>query len=412
MGSTLSERGRRLLGSAPMAEYIHAHFDRTDDRYDAHTNPHGYIGVCVAENKLVWDQLRPRLTAARPGLTHEAVCYDEMSGSRRFRRQLAEFMGRTFLGKVFDPGQIAVLAGAGSILEVLFHNLADPGDGVLVPTPSYAGFWADLETRDDLRIVPVHTRAKDGFALTAGLLDQAFDATDRPISALLYTNPSNPTGAVAPPGEIEMVIEWIERRGIHLVLDEIYALSVHGDTPFVSGSALRPSLGDRIHILWAFSKDFGLSGLRCGVLVSENDDLIRSVDALAYWSAVSGDTQHVLGDIISDRGWVDGYIDSMRTGLRDSYSAVTHALDEADIPYFPAAGGFFLLCDLRAFIESQTWEAEDALWRRLLDRANVNLTPGSACRIAEPGWFRLCFAAEPIGTVVTAVRRLGSVLNE
>ncbi len=411
MTPALSSRGQGLLDSAPMPEYLHAHFDRLDGGYDPDDNQDGYIGLCVAENKQVWDLLRPRLTAERPNLPHEAVCYDEMIGSRHFREQLGEFMGRTFLGRQFDPTQIAVLAGAGSVLEILFHNLADPGDAVLVPTPSYAGFWADLETRDELRIIPVHTKSDNGFALTEELLDQAFESSDRPVKALLYTNPSNPTGGIAAPEEIQMVMRWTERRGIHLVLDEVYALSIHGEVPFVSGAALRPSLGNHIHVLWAFSKDFGSSGLRCGVLITENADLMRSMDALGYWAVVSGDTQHVLGEMISDQHWVDGYIETMRTRLRESYVAITGALDEAGIKHLDAAGGFFFLCDLREFMADQTWEAEDSLWHRILENANVNLTPGSACRNGEPGFFRLCFATEPTDVVVAAVQRLGKVLS-
>jgi aspartate/methionine/tyrosine aminotransferase len=394
-----------------MPGYLDAHIDRREDRCDPETNPDGYIGLCVAENKLVWDLLQPRLVAPRPDLPHEAICYDEMIGSRRFREQLSEFMGRTFLGREFDPAQIAVLAGTGSVLEILFHNIADPGDAVLVPTPSYAGFWADLETRDELHIVPVHTSSTDGFTLTAELLDRAFESSEHPVKALLYTNPDNPTGAIASSDEIEMVMEWTERRGIHLVLDEVYALSVHGDTPFVSGASLRPTLGDHIHVLWAFSKDFGASGLRCGVLITENEELMRSVDGLAYWSVVSGDTQHVLGEMISDRDWVDGYIEAMRARLGESYHAVTAALDEEGIPYFAAEGGYFFLCDFREFMTDQTWEAEDALWHRILDEANVNLTPGSACRNGEPGFFRLCFATESVENAVTAVQRVGKVLR-
>jgi aspartate/methionine/tyrosine aminotransferase len=411
MAAELSARGKGLIDNAPMPGYLHAHFDRLDDHYDAVTNPDGYIGLCIAENKLVWDLLRPRLVAPRPNLSHEAICYDEMIGSRRFREQLSEFMGRTFLGREFDPAQIAVLAGTGSVLEILFHNIADPGDAVLVPTPSYAGFWADLETRDELHIIPVHTSSADGFTLTEELLDQAFESAPHPVKALLYTNPDNPTGAIASSNEIEMVMRWTEQRGIHLVLDEVYALSVHGDTPFVSGASLRPSLGDRIHVLWAFSKDFGSSGLRCGVLITENEDLMRSVDGLAYWSVVSGDTQYVLGEMISDRGWVDSYIGEMQARLGESYTAVTAALEEAGIPYFAAEGGFFFLCDLRGFMTDQTWEAEDALWHRILDEANVNLTPGSACRNGEPGLFRVCFATEPAATAVAAVQRVGKVLS-
>jgi len=411
MASELSARGQGLLEQAPLPEYIHIHFERLDDHYDAETNPDGYIGLCVAENKLVWDLLRPKLTAARPSLPHDAICYDEMIGSRCFREQLSAFMGRAFLKREVDPAHIAVMAGTGSVLEILFHNLADSGDAVLVPTPSYAGFWADLETRDELHIVPVHTNSADGFTLTEELLDAAFESSDRPVKALLYTNPSNPLGSIAPAAEIEMVMRWTEQRGIHLVIDEVYALSIHGDTEFVSGGSLRPVLGDHVHIVWAFSKDFGSSGLRCGVLITENEDLMASVDALAYWSVVSGDTQHILGEMISDTEWVDDYLAMMRTGLSDSYAAVTSALDEVGIGYVPAEGAYFFLCDLRGYLDEETFEAEDALWRRILDEANVNLTPGSVCRNKEPGFLRLCFATEPKETVVTAVRRLGQVLG-
>lgn len=411
MSAPLSERGRRLADNAPMSGYITAHFERIEDRYDPESNPDGYIGLCVAENKLVWDLLRPRLTAPRPNIPHGAICYDAMIGSLHFREQLSEFMGRTFLGRRFDPAHIATLAGTGSVLEILFHNLADPGDAVLVPTPSYTGFWSDLETRDELHIVPVHTSSADGFTLTEQLLDAAFDTSDRPIKALLYTNPSNPTGAIASTDEIDMVIGWTKRHGIHLVLDEVYALSIHGVTPFVSGATRLESLGDHVHVLWAFSKDFGSSGLRCGVLVTENEDLMASVDALAYWAAVSGDTQHVLGEMISDTNWVDHYLATMRSRLADSYEAATAALTAHEIPFVPAQGAYFFLVDFRRYLQEQTWEAEDALWHQLLDEANVNLTPGSACRNGEPGFLRLCFATEPKEAVVAAIDRIATLLR-
>jgi aspartate/methionine/tyrosine aminotransferase len=411
MRPPLSVRGRNLVDNAPMSGYITAHFDRIEDRYSAESNPDGYIGVCVAENRLVWDLLQPRLTAPRPNIPHGAICYDAMIGSARFREQLSEFMGRTFLGRTFDPAHIAVMAGTGSVLEILFHNLADAGDAVLVPTPSYTGFWSDLETRDELHIVPVHTSSASGFSLTEELLDEAFEASERPVKALLYTNPSNPTGAIASNEEIDMVIGWTERRGIHLVLDEVYALSIHGTTPFVSGAARLDSLGDHVHVLWAFSKDFGSSGLRCGVLITENEELMASVDALAYWAAVSGDTQHILGEMISDTEWVDHYLTTMRSRLADSYAAATDALTRHGIPYVPAEGAYFFLVDLREYLGEQTWEAEDVLWQRLLDDANVNLTPGSACRNGEPGFLRICFATEPKEAVVVAIDRIAKHLK-
>jgi aspartate/methionine/tyrosine aminotransferase len=67
-----------------------------------------------------------------------------------------------------------------------------------------------------------------------------------------------------------------------VVFDEIYALSVFGDRPFTSCATVLPSLGEHVHIVWAFSKDFGASGLRCGVLVSENEAVNRAVDYYLY----------------------------------------------------------------------------------------------------------------------------------
>ncbi len=408
--SELSARGRRLLASPPLPEYIHEHFARSDSADDPSRRPDGYIGLCVAENRLLEDHLIARMSACGPA-PGRVLGYDAMVGCLDFRQRLARFLGRAFLGREFRPEQLAVLAGAGSVLEILFHALADPGDGVLVPTPSYAGFWADLETRDGLSIVPVHTSSADGFRLTPGHLDRAVAAARRPVKALLFTSPNNPLGTVYSRDEVEEIARWAEAAKVHVVFDEIYALSVFGDRPFVSVAQVVGELGDALHVVWAFSKDFGASGLRCGVLVSENQDLLAAVDALAYWACCSGHTQYLLGEAIGDDAWVDDYLRRNQRALGDANRSVTAALAAAGIPFLPADAGFFVLCDLRRYLEAPSWEAEHALWRRILDTANVNLTPGRACHNAEPGFLRLCFAGAAPETAVAGVRRLAEALG-
>ncbi len=155
-----------------------------------------------------------------------------------------------------------------------------------------------------------------------------------------------------------------------------------------------------------------MSGLRCGVLTSHNAQVRAAVAELAYWSIVSGDTQHLLDTMLRDGEWTTRYLATMRERLADSYGATTDALADAGIPYVPADAGLFVLCDLRSFLSEPTWEAEHSLWRRILDDANVNLTPGSACHINEPGFMRLCFAVEPADTVVAAIERIHGVLKD
>ena len=99
-----------------------------------------------------------------------------------------------------------------------------------------------------------------------------------------------------------------------------------GETPFTSVAMLRPQLGPKVHIVWAFSKDFGASGLRCGLLVSENRALLDAVGGLAYWGAVSGHTQWMLGELITDDVWVDNFCAELRQRLRATYARVSEAL--------------------------------------------------------------------------------------
>jgi aspartate/methionine/tyrosine aminotransferase len=407
--SELSERGERLVASSPMAPYILEHFERSGDAWDAEANPDGYIGLCVAENKLVWDLLGPRVTAAR-AVPRTAFEYDQMVGSELLRSRLADFLGERLLGRAIDPTSVAALGGSGSVLELLFYVIAGPGDGVLVPTPSYTGFWADLETRNELTILPVHTSSADRFTLSIDQLEAAYRGADRPVRALLFTSPSNPLGRVYSAAELEAVVAWCEATGIHLVLDELFALSVFGDVPFTSATTLRPTLGERTHLVWAVSKDLAASGLRCGVLVTENEEIMQAVDALAYWACVSGDTQFLIGELIGDREWVDGFIVENRRRLAAAYRAVTAQLEDSGIPYLPADAGFFFLVDVRRFMGEQSWEAEDEVWRRIVEDGNVNLSPGSAMHVGEPGFLRLVFAGASVEAATEGVRRLARVL--
>jgi 1-aminocyclopropane-1-carboxylate synthase len=386
-----------------MPEYIAEHFRHADEDQ--------YVGLAIAENRLMWDVIEPRLNANRR-VPSSAIGYDDMAGSHRLRTSIATFASDQIWGRTVDPDEVVVLAGAGSILETLFFALADPGDAIMVPTPSYAGFWADIETRDELHIVEVPTSPGESFSLTVARLQAAYDASPWPVRALLITNPSNPTGRIHTDEEIRDAITWARSVGIHIVMNEIYALSVHGTTEFTSAATTVGSDDQDIHFVWAFSKDFAMSGLRCGVLMTTNETVRAAVTNLAYWSLVSGDTQHLLDTMLRDDAWTNEYLATMQARLANSYSAVTRALDAAGIPYVPADAGLFVLCDLREFLAEPTWAAEQSLWKRIIDDANVNLTPGSACHIDEPGFMRLCFAVEPADVVVGAVERIRRVLTD
>ena len=398
-----------MIESPPLPEYISEHFERAGKPWHPERDPNAYVSLCIAENKLHNDVLNSQL--AEIDVPPRVLGYDAMHGNAIFRERLARFMGRSFLGRTFAPEQIVVLAGAGTVLEMLCYAIAGPGDGVIVPTPSYAGFWFDLETRDELKIVTADCSISDGFKLSPAILDRAIESADCPIKALLFTTPNNPLGTVYSREEIQGVVDWAVQHNIHLIIDEIYALSVFGAPDFISVAHVCPNLGESIHIVWAFSKDFGASGLRCGILISENTAVINAVSSMAYWAACSGHTQHMLSELIDDDAKVDKFIHESQTKLGAAYGRVVRALEANAIPYLAADAAFFLICDLRQYLDEPTWPAERRLWREILEQANTNLTPGEACRINEPGFFRLCYAAETTDAVEAAITRIAKVLS-
>jgi aspartate/methionine/tyrosine aminotransferase len=411
--SNISKRATSLLAAGIHDDYMLAEGERRDDRFHPEHNPDGYISLCVAENKLVVDLLEPKMRESRD-IDMKVTGYDNHAGSERFRNQLAGFLGEHVFGRPIKADHLITAAGAGTILETLFYAIADAGEGVLVPTPSYAGFWFDLEARDALKIVTVHTRSEENFRLTTDLLDEALSNADRPVRALLFTTPNNPLGTVYSAEEVRELLDWCQAKGIHAVIDELYALSVFdaevGSSPFVSAASFG-DLGDLIHVVWAFSKDFAVSGLRAGVLYSQNEQVLGLAQTLAYWHVISGDTQFLLGEMISDREWVTSFINENQRRLGAAYQATSEALAAIGVSHAPSEAGFFLVADFRPFLEHQTWEAEHALWLRMLEQANVNITPGSSLRNGEPGFMRVCFASQPIDIALEGIRRVGEVLG-
>jgi aspartate/methionine/tyrosine aminotransferase len=77
-----------------------------------------------------------------------------------------------------------------------------------------------------------------------------------------------------------------------------------------------------------------------------------------------------------------------------SHVSASRRLAEQGIPHIAVGAGFSLWIDLGGWLPTRTFPAEEALWRRILRDARVNILPGKAFGCAEPGWFRLCHATD------------------
>lgn len=378
-----------------------AHFEAEADRYGP-DNPGGYVNLGTAENRLVWDLLAPRL---RLQPREHDIHYGPLYGTSELRTAIAKLLSPVW--HAIDPEDLVVVSGATAALDILASTLCDPGEAIVVPAPYYAAFDTDLTGRSGARLVPVAMSPASGFALDPPAIDRALAAARRDgvtVRALAVTSPSNPVGQVYDAALLRDLVNVATAHSVDVIADEIYAHSAFG-AQFVS------MVGERaVHGVWGFAKDFGLSGLKVGVLHTRDPQVRAAARALAYFAPVSTHTQALVTNLIDDAGWSAEFLAENRRRLRASATRTMDLLAAGGIGYVEPAGGFALWIDLRAHLPEASTAGEHALWQRILRSGRVNILPGTAFACPEPGWFRLCHATAA-SIVATGVARLIRVLE-
>ena len=149
-----------------------------------------------------------------------------------------------------------ITTGVSEGLDLALRVLLNPGDEVIVPEPCYVAYEPCIAFAGGVP-VRVPTRAEDGFAIDAAVVEAA--VTPR-TKAVLLGSPANPTGAVQPRSALEALVRLAERRDLYLVSDEIYDRLTY-DTAHTCLGTLAP---DRTVLLGGFSKAHAMTGWRVG----------------------------------------------------------------------------------------------------------------------------------------------------
>ncbi|KAA8523221.1 hypothetical protein F0562_009644 [Nyssa sinensis] len=399
-----------------------------EDPYDESNNPSGVIQMGLAENQVSFDLLEKFLEqnseAARWGNNisgfRENALFQDYHGLLSFRKAMASFMEQIRGGRAkFNPDRVVLTAGATAANELLTFILADPGDALLVPTPYYPGFDRDLRWRTGVKIVPVHCDSSNNFQITPQALEAAYnnaEAMNIKVKGVLITNPSNPLGATIQRKVLEEVLDFVTRKNIHLVSDEIYSGSVFSSSEFVSIAEVLETRNykdsERVHIVYSLSKDLGLPGFRVGTIYSYNDKVVTTARRMSSFTLISSQTQQLLASMLSDKEFSENYIKTNRERLRKRYQMIIDGLRNAGIECLKGNAGLFCWMNLSPLLEKPTRECELALWKSILHEVKLNISPGSSCHCSEPGWFRVCFANMSEQTLEIALKRIHDFMEQ
>jgi alanine-synthesizing transaminase len=183
----------------------------------------------------------------------------------------AEFVSR---GMPLSPDRVILTSGTSEGIEIALGAMADAGDEVLVPTPTYPLYTAVL-AKIGARAVYYRTDPARGFLPD---LDDIKRLMTNATRALVVIDPNNPTGAVYPGDVRRTLIDLATKNGVPILADEVYSdLGFDGPTPLLG--SLEPDAP--ILSFSSLSKAYLAPGWRAGWLgVGRSDRLDEILAAI------------------------------------------------------------------------------------------------------------------------------------
>ncbi|MBU0707287.1 pyridoxal phosphate-dependent aminotransferase [Patescibacteria group bacterium] len=176
-----------------------------------------------------------------------------------------------------NSNELVVTSGASEALIFALAALADANDEVIVFEPYYANYTS-LATLLGVKLVPLKFK-KDGQGYKLPSRNDIEDKITDRTKAILFDNPSNPSGYHYSTEDLKTLGELAIKHGITLIGDEVYrGIAFEGS----SKSLLTlPGYKDNVVIVDSVSKRFNLCGLRIGCLVCRDQKLIAAVRRFA-----------------------------------------------------------------------------------------------------------------------------------
>ncbi len=316
--------------------------------------------------------------------------YPPFEGTTSFRQAITTWYQRCY-GVELDPGREALpLIGSKEGLGHLALAYINPGDTILVPSPSYpAHFRGPLIAGAE--IYPIHLCAAQNWLIDLSSIPEDIA---RKAKILYFNYPNNPTTATAPRSFFEEVVKFARHYQILLVHDLCYAeLAFDGYQPTslleIPGAK---EIGVEFHTL---SKTYNMAGWRVGFVVG-NSDIIQGLRTLktnldyGIFSAIQKAAETALQ-------LPDQYIKEVQHRYSTRRDFLIKGLAELgwDIP--PSKATMYL------WVKTPVGQGSTDFALDVLQKTGVVITPGNAFGEAGEGYVRISLIAD--------CDRLGEVLK-
>ena len=322
------------------------------------------------------------------GRTH----YTSNAGLIELRQALSKHLYGLY-GVEYDPvGEILISVGVSEALYLAMTALLNPGDEVIVPTPCFVAYQAEVILAGGVA-VELPCRAEDGFQINSQALRAAITPRTK---AILLGFPNNPTGAVASREALLEVARIAEQHDLVVVSDELYDQLVYG-VPHVCFPAL-PGMRQRTILLGGFSKNYAMTGWRIGFAAGPAD-LIKGLLRVHQYTIMSAPTP---AQDAALEALLNGLpaVEEMRNEYNRRRQLIVSGLNRLGLTTVEPHGAFYAFPNI-----SVTGLDEETFAGKLLEEERVAVVPGTAFGPGGEGFVR-CSYATAYEKIEEALRRI------
>lgn len=200
----------------------------------------------------------------------KVIEYSHSAGNESYRRKLAEYY--TKLGIKVDHTQMIVTAGGSEAVLFALMTCLNPGDEVITPEPFYANYNG-FATTAGVTVVPVTSYISADFALPP--VDEIEKKITPRTKGIIICNPNNPTGYLYSREELLKIRDIVKKHDLFLFSDEVYREFCYDGEKHLSAMELE-GIDQNVILLDSVSKRYSECGVRIGVLISKNKEVINA----------------------------------------------------------------------------------------------------------------------------------------
>lgn len=386
-----SDFTRRISGDGPEAWKTHG---RARARQRA-----GDDVIILSIGDPDFDTPRPIIEAAYAALNDGYTHYADLVGTAELRTAIAGYQGK-LSGVEIDPADVVVVAGAQCGLFASAMCTMDPGDEVIVPSPTYVTYPA-VVGGPGATLVSVATDPEYGFAIDVDAIRAA--VTPR-TKVIMLNSPNNPSGAMVSLEALEGIAEICKKHDLWLICDQVYSgLVFEGD--HICPLSL-PDMAERTLVINSVSKSHAMTGWRLGwIIIPEHMRKIFSNLMLCMLYGISAFTQQAaLAAFDQDLSELEEMKQAF-AARRDTMARGFEGVEGLVCRTPPA--GMFCMIDVR-----QTGLSSYEFAEQLLDAEGVSTLPGDAFGPSGAGHLRisLMVSEERLADACTRITRFAARL--